>query len=180
MISTDRYDVAVAFQIWQKFFSLALYGNGVSNKDELWMEHRDTALEYLARGRLMQIMGAFCDGVLTGVSEQAEKGMALIRDDVPELVSELDASEAEARKLLKAHCMDLQEQGIDAVRREVARTVEMRAEHRAWFGDAPELELPDTSVGAPPVLPAVELLVAAPSPLEAAAAEERRIRSFWR
>lgn len=193
----DRFDISIALQVWQKFFMLSLYvAKCVSNQEEDWATKRDTALEYLARGRLFDVMGRFCDGVASDISEAAQKGVALIRDDVDALNAELNQAEAEARKLLHARLVEICEDEHGRVQAELERVPEMRAEHRALFPSEPVVALAHPERGpylGRPGLRTVAALAAVAGaeleplttlgePAEGESPEQQaaRVRQFWR
>lgn len=139
-MTLDRYDASVALQLWQRFFVLALNAKVVSNDEDVWREQRISALEYLARGRLMWVLGLFFDGATLheegdiNIYEQAQRGVALVRDDVSTLCGEIDQVDAELRKQLADRCAYIAAQGPADVALELARVPEINDEHRAWLG----------------------------------------------
>ena len=138
-MNLDRYDTSVALQLWQRFFQLAMQAGVVSQSEDVWQEHRISALEYLARGKLMAICSLFFDGPVQqedgdiDLYQAAQRGVALVRDDVSTLAAELERAEGELHKLLADRCAYIAQQGPGAVALELARVPEMTAEHRAWM-----------------------------------------------
>lgn len=156
----DRYDLSVALQLWQRFFSLALgaslasdFGPSlVSNSEAMWAQHRASALEYLARGKMMAVASLFLDGPVVhedgdvDLYKAAQRGVAIalgVGSDDPDvsgaaaqtlrsMVAELEAAETELRKLLADRCAYI---ALDAgqVELELSRVPEMTPEHRAWM-----------------------------------------------
>lgn len=136
LLVVDRFDLSLAFQVWISMFMRALDARMVSNNENDWASSRESALEYLARGRLMDMVARFCDGVSSGVGEQAAHGLSLVRGDVAVLSAELDALLAERAAALQARLGELGEEGGEKLRRELARVLELTDAHRAWFGAA--------------------------------------------
>lgn len=145
MTQADRIDASIALQLWQRFFLPALAAHLVSNDESNWAKHRLSALEYLARGLMIENMGAFFDGINSGVFRAACEGVSRVREDVPALVDEIETTLRDIEKLMLSRASDLvDQQGAEALRRELKRIPEMRGEHRAWYGtpEAPQDEQP--------------------------------------
>lgn len=139
----DRYHLSIAVQVWQRVFTLAIYAvTGVSNNEEGWQKHRDTALEYLARARMMDMIALFCDGFHAGLEEAARKGLMLVRNDVTELSASLDEMRLAAEALLHERLAQLRESDDhDAVADELVRVPEVHIDHRRLLsppGEEPE------------------------------------------
>lgn len=148
----DRYIASVALQLWQRFFQLALSAGVVSNSEEMWKTHRISALEYLARGKMMAIFSLFYDGPVLreegdiDLYQAAQRGIAIAlgagdpateeaaRTQLLELVGDIDAAERELEKLLADRCAYISAQGPEAVALELARCPELLPQHRAWLG----------------------------------------------
>lgn len=136
LLMVDRFDLSLAFQVWVSMFMRALDARVVSNNENDWANSRESALEYLARGRLMDMVARFCDGVSAGVAQQAAHGLSLVRGDVTLLSAELDTLLAERSAQLQTHLGELGTDGGEKLRRELARVLELTDVHRAWFGAA--------------------------------------------
>lgn len=148
LLVVDRYDLALAFQVWVSAFMRALEQRVVSNNENDWAASRESALEYLARGRLMAMVARFCDGVVSGVDEQAARGLALVRQDVPELAAELDAWLAERTGQLSDALNHLSDDP-ETLRKELSRVLEITSVHRGWLGAAAVDDAPaDTEIAA--------------------------------
>ncbi len=154
VLLVDRFDLALAFQVWQSMFMNALDKRVVSNNENDWVNSKESALEYLARGRLMDLVARFCDGVPSGVADQAARGLSLVREDVAALSAELDALLYTRKETLKANLLELgQSEDRRAIQRELARVPEMTQKHRHLFGAAAlALEPADTEVAAAPAI----------------------------
>lgn len=150
----DRYIVSLALQLWQRFFQLALDAGVVSNREEHWLEHRISALEYLARGKLMAVASLFFDGPVVkeegdiDLFQAAQRGVLIAfgggHDDpaivdaakarLAELLEDLASKERELEKLLADRFAYIAGQGPGAVALELARCPELIPQHRAWLG----------------------------------------------
>jgi len=151
---TDRYIASVALQLWQRFFQLALSAGVVSNNEETWVKSRISALEYLARGKLMAVCSLFFDGPVVheegdlDLYQLAQRGVGVAlglghddpqlaqaaRDELNSLLADIDGAERELEKLLADRCAYIAQQGPGAVALELARVPEMLPQHRAWLG----------------------------------------------
>lgn len=150
----DRYIASLALQLWQRFFQLALDAGVVSNKEETWLEHRISALEYLARGKLMAVCSLFFDGPVLkeegdiDLFQAAQRGVLVAfgggSDDpaiadaakkrLTELLDEIAGAELELEKLLADRFAYIAGQGPGAVALELDRCPELIPQHRAWLG----------------------------------------------
>jgi len=136
LLAVDRFDLSIAFQVWVSTFMRALDARIVSNHENDWQNSRESALEYLARGQLMDMVARFCDGEVSGVDAKAVEGVSLVRDDVGALLAELESLHAERSEWLRMHLGELATAGGEPLRRELGRVLELTALHRAWFGQA--------------------------------------------
>lgn len=150
----DRYIASVALQLWQRFFQLALQKGVVSNHEDTWKAHRESALEYLARGKLMAICSLFFDGPVLhedgdiDLYQAAQRGVGIAlglgdsdlvvagkaERELGELVAELEQAERNLEKLLADRCAYIAQQGPEAIALELARCPELIPQHRAWLG----------------------------------------------
>lgn len=81
----------------------------------------------------MDVSARFCDGIaVSGVAQLGAEGMAAIRTDTIDLLMEIDRVQLDKTRDMATQ---FQERTLEDRVTELRRVVEMRDEHRQWFGE---------------------------------------------